>query len=55
MMVSAPVFDRLQFGVYYNPEEWAPDVWDEDVRLMKAAGVTIARWFRCTCVTWWRK
>jgi beta-galactosidase len=34
--------DRLQFGGDYNPEQWQPDVWDEDVRLMRTAGVTLA-------------
>ncbi|MFI2297188.1 beta-galactosidase [Isoptericola sp. NPDC019571] len=27
------------FGGDYNPEQWPRDVWDEDVRLMKEAGV----------------
>ena len=32
--------DRLLFGGDYNPEQWSADVWDEDVRLMREAGVT---------------
>lgn len=31
----------LAFGGDYNPEQWTPDVWREDVRLMQEAGVTI--------------
>jgi beta-galactosidase len=31
--------DRLLHGGDYNPEQWTPDVWREDVRLMKLAGV----------------
>ncbi|MFI5916812.1 beta-galactosidase [Dactylosporangium sp. NPDC051541] len=31
----------LGFGGDYNPEQWSPDVWDEDVRLMTEAGVNI--------------
>ena len=31
----------LCFGGDYNPEQWPEDVWDEDVRLMRQAGVTI--------------
>lgn len=29
------------FGADYNPEQWPESVWDEDVALMKAAGVTM--------------
>lgn len=31
----------LGFGADYNPDQWERDVWDEDVRLMRQAGVTI--------------
>ena len=31
----------LEFGCDYNPEQWTPDVWAEDVRLMREAGVTL--------------
>lgn len=33
--------DRLGFGADYNPEQWPQDVWDEDIALMREAGVTI--------------
>ncbi|MGP4112448.1 beta-galactosidase [Streptomyces sp. 4N509B] len=33
---------RLLFGGDYNPEQWPPETWPEDVRLMREAGVTIA-------------
>ena len=36
------LFPSLRFGGDYNPEQWTPDVWDEDVRLMRRAGVTTA-------------
>ncbi|WP_062521776.1 beta-galactosidase [Demequina silvatica] len=36
------MFDTLWYGGDYNPEQWAPDVWDDDVRLMQRAGVTVA-------------
>lgn len=36
------LMSRLRFGGDYNPDQWAPDVWDEDVRLMRRAGVTLA-------------
>ena len=32
---------RLEFGADYNPEQWPRAVWDDDVRLMRAAGVTV--------------
>ena len=31
----------LRFGADYNPEQWTRDVWEEDVRLMRRAGVNI--------------
>ncbi|MEU8243853.1 beta-galactosidase [Actinoplanes missouriensis] len=32
---------RLEFGADYNPEQWPRAVWDDDVRAMREAGVTI--------------
>ncbi|MFF8846323.1 beta-galactosidase [Streptomyces sp. NPDC015127] len=32
---------RLAYGADYNPEQWPREVWEEDVRLMRRAGVTI--------------
>ncbi len=32
---------RLAYGGDYNPEQWSPDVWREDVELMRAAGVSL--------------
>lgn len=32
---------RLEFGADYNPDQWPREVWDEDVALMREAGVTI--------------
>ncbi|MEU3852917.1 beta-galactosidase [Streptomyces sp. NPDC029554] len=32
---------RLAFGGDYNPEQWPENVWQEDVRLMREAGVTM--------------
>ncbi|NIH87714.1 beta-galactosidase [Amycolatopsis granulosa] len=31
----------ISYGADYNPEHWAPEVWDEDVKLMTEAGVTL--------------
>ncbi|WP_405371952.1 MULTISPECIES: beta-galactosidase [unclassified Microbacterium] len=33
--------DGIAFGCDYNPEQWAPDVWDEDIALMTEAGVDL--------------
>jgi beta-galactosidase len=32
---------RMEFGADYNPEQWPREVWDDDVRLMRDAGVTV--------------
>ena len=32
---------RLLYGGDYNPEQWTPGVWDEDMRLMRECGVTL--------------
>jgi beta-galactosidase len=32
---------RLEFGADYNPEQWPRPVWDDDVRAMREAGVTV--------------
>jgi beta-galactosidase len=32
----------IWYGGDYNPEQWPDDVWDEDVRLMNRAGVSLA-------------
>jgi beta-galactosidase len=36
-----PGLPKIAFGGDYNPEQWPRDVWDEDVRLMKEAGVNL--------------
>ncbi|PZU44522.1 MAG: beta-galactosidase [Microbacterium sp.] len=33
--------DGIAFGCDYNPEQWSPEVWDEDIRLMGEAGVDL--------------
>jgi beta-galactosidase len=34
-----PRLPRIAYGGDYNPEQWPREVWDEDVRLMRDAGV----------------
>ncbi|MER7790465.1 beta-galactosidase [Streptomyces sp. NPDC097640] len=36
-----PASPRLLFGADYNPEQWPREVWEEDVRLMRQAGVNV--------------
>ena len=36
-----PAIDGLAFGGDYNPEQWPREVWDEDVALMRSAGVNL--------------
>ncbi|MER7394512.1 beta-galactosidase [Streptomyces sp. NPDC000151] len=50
---------RLVYGADYNPEQWPREVWEEDVRLMREAGVNVASlaifsWARLqpTAATW---
>jgi beta-galactosidase len=37
------IFPSFRYGGDYYPEQWDPSVWDEDVRLMRAASATTAR------------
>lgn len=32
---------RISYGADYNPEQWSPDVWREDMRLMAEANVDV--------------
>ncbi len=32
---------RIEFGADYNPEQWPREIWAEDVRAMREAGVTV--------------
>jgi beta-galactosidase GanA len=36
-----PKISKLIYGGDYNPEQWDPAVWREDVKLMKEAGVNM--------------
>ncbi|MGC5168031.1 beta-galactosidase [Luteimicrobium sp. DT211] len=40
--VWARGLDGVAYGGDYNPEQWPEEVWAEDVRLMREAGVTFA-------------
>lgn len=39
--VSRALGGQLAFGGDYNPEQWPPSVWQEDVALMREAGVNL--------------
>ena len=36
------MFSQILYGGDYNPEQWAEEIWDEDVSLMREAGVNTA-------------
>ena len=36
-----PRLDGLAYGGEYNPEQWPAEVWEQDVALMREAGVTL--------------
>jgi beta-galactosidase len=38
---SEPNRPRMAYGADYNPEQWPRQTWDEDVRLMREAGVNV--------------
>ncbi len=38
----SPKAPFLWHGGDYNPEQWSPDIWQEDFRLMRQAGITAA-------------
>ncbi|MCP4538067.1 MAG: hypothetical protein GY832_13075, partial [Chloroflexi bacterium] len=33
----------MHLGVAYYPEQWPEERWPEDIRLMREAGLTVAR------------
>ncbi|WP_199614194.1 beta-galactosidase [Paenibacillus alkalitolerans] len=33
---------KIWYGGDYNPEQWESDVWDEDIRMFKLAGIDVA-------------
>lgn len=44
-MATMPVSPKAPFiwhGGDYNPEQWPPEVWQDDFRLMQQAGITVA-------------
>lgn len=41
LRTPAGAIPRISYGADYNPEQWPRQVWDEDVRLMKEAGVDV--------------
>ncbi|MCL2514401.1 MAG: beta-galactosidase [Microbacteriaceae bacterium] len=36
------LFPSFRYGGDYNPDQWDPSIWDDDVRLMQGASVTTA-------------
>ena len=42
--MDKPIFDHIIHGGDYNPDQWinTPEIWDEDMRLMKLAHINSA-------------
>lgn len=40
--MTKQLFDRMLYGGDYNPEQWPRDIWDEDMRMFKKAGINSA-------------
>ena len=40
-MINSPKIRKIVYGGDYNPEQWPEEVWHEDMRLFKEAGVDI--------------
>src|SRR5258706_15622059 len=40
---NTPIKNRLHIGSSYFPEHWRESLWENDIRLMKEAGFTVAR------------
>lgn len=38
---AIPLLGAIGFGGDWNPEQWSPSVWDEDLRLMREANVNL--------------
>ena len=34
-------FPHIFYGGDYNPDQWTPETWQEDARLMQEAGVNL--------------
>jgi len=41
-MVINEKLPKIWYGGDYNPEQWGPDVWKEDERMFKLAGIDVA-------------
>jgi beta-galactosidase len=37
-----PRVRKIAYGGDYNPEQWPREVWDDDMRLFRLAGIDIA-------------
>lgn len=42
MKMAKKVFNRILYGGDYNPNQWPKDIWEEDMRIFKKAGINSA-------------
>ena len=40
-MIECNKISKMVYGGDYNPEQWSEDIWEEDMRLFKLAGIDI--------------
>ena len=40
-MIPYDKLDKIPYGGDYNPEQWPEEIWQEDMRLFRLAGIDI--------------
>jgi len=40
-LLLSETFGRVHYGADYNPDQWPRGVWDDDIRFMREAGLTV--------------
>ncbi|NLP34293.1 MAG: beta-galactosidase [Clostridiales bacterium] len=40
-MINHPNVNKILYGGDYNPEQWTPDIWEEDMKLLRKAGIDV--------------
>lgn len=42
MKMAKKFFNRILYGGDYNPNQWPKEIWEEDMRIFKKAGINSA-------------
>ena len=40
-MAFSEKVSKILYGGDYNPEQWTPDIWEQDMELLKQAGIDV--------------